>query len=237
MKKIFAFCAVFVVSGMLSAIDFQRNLELKPKRMNGEDVRLVQTKLSELGFLPESEIDGYYGPITERAVSVFRKAFWFSDGGVVDKSVFKTLTCDDDELLALYKSHVKAYLGLKKSKEKITEKIHDVFGFSTEGGKITFSYANGKRFSAFLELFGEYGKVSYLKTDLLPETDSYLLVILSCTYNGLFGEGRMTEDATSLMVYKGVQYVLKNGIFSPENVVDGDDVFQILDGKMEFTDE
>lgn len=85
--------------------------------------------------------------------------------------------------------------------------------------------------------FGEYGKVSYLKTDLLPETDSYLLVILSCTYNGLFGEGGMTEDATSLMVYKGVQYVLKNGIFSPENVVDGDDVFQILDGKMEFTDE
>jgi len=55
----------------------------KKPYMYGDDVRLVQQRLVTLGYLPNGEIDGYYGPDTEKAVKAFQKAKGLKSDGIV----------------------------------------------------------------------------------------------------------------------------------------------------------
>lgn len=67
-----------------------RNLYLTTPYMRGEDVRLVQEKLIELGYDPGA-LDSVYGPRTAEAVRKFQMDEGLPPTGVVDRETFRRL--------------------------------------------------------------------------------------------------------------------------------------------------
>ena len=62
----------------------ERLLELISPNMRGDDVKWAQSHLVRLGFLPdETEIDGIYGPKTEKAVRAAQKHYGIAVDGIV----------------------------------------------------------------------------------------------------------------------------------------------------------
>lgn len=62
----------------------ERLLKLKTPMMSGDDVKWAQYHLVRLGFLDgEGEIDGKYGPKTEKAVRAAQKRFGILEDGIV----------------------------------------------------------------------------------------------------------------------------------------------------------
>lgn len=69
---------------------FSRPLYTTSPRINGADVRIVQSRLQELGYSP-GPIDGYYGPLTEAAVRAFQADKNLSVDGVVNEVTWNEL--------------------------------------------------------------------------------------------------------------------------------------------------
>lgn len=91
-KKIFSFLFFSVVIFLnCYAQNFSRELKIQKPRLNGKDVELVQQKLFELGYLPEEEVDGWFGPKTENAVKEFQKANDLSVTGAVNESIYELI--------------------------------------------------------------------------------------------------------------------------------------------------
>lgn len=62
----------------------ERLLKLTHPNMRGDDVKWAQNHLVRLGFLPDdSEIDGIYGPKTEKAVRAAQKHYGIAVDGIV----------------------------------------------------------------------------------------------------------------------------------------------------------
>ena len=50
-----------------------RSLKVETPLMRGDDVAALQARLIDMGFNP-GRVDGFYGPVTEKAVQEFRRA-------------------------------------------------------------------------------------------------------------------------------------------------------------------
>lgn len=92
MKKILTVLLfVTAISINIFAQNFSRELKIQKPRLNGKDVELVQQKLHELGYLPEEEVDGWFGPKTESAVKDFQKKNDLPVTGAVNESTYGML--------------------------------------------------------------------------------------------------------------------------------------------------
>ena len=80
--SIFSFC-LFAQSNSKN-----RELSVTSPRMHGDDVEYIQKKLVEMGFTEIGEIDGYYGPKTEKAVKEFQKIIGLSPTGIVGQKEY-----------------------------------------------------------------------------------------------------------------------------------------------------
>ncbi|MGI5848769.1 MAG: peptidoglycan-binding protein [Christensenellales bacterium] len=67
-----------------------RNLKLTDPYMHGNDVSQIQKALAAIGFSP-SEIDGIFGPITQKAVISFQKQAKLIVDGIVGKNTTNSL--------------------------------------------------------------------------------------------------------------------------------------------------
>lgn len=78
--------------GFNSGETHRRTLRVISPLMQGGDVRLVQTKLKELGFLADdSDVDGIYGENTAGAVRSFQEAQGIEADGVVGDDTYERL--------------------------------------------------------------------------------------------------------------------------------------------------
>jgi hypothetical protein len=73
-----------------------RELKLTQSRMNGDDVLQLQQKLLSMHFGEVGEADGWYGPMTEKAVRRFQLYFGFASDGVVRESMWTALLSPSD---------------------------------------------------------------------------------------------------------------------------------------------
>ncbi len=73
------------------APEFQRTLQLADPRMQGDDVAAVQQRLIDLFFFGVGEVDGYFGPNTQSAVSSFQQLNGLVANGIVDQQTWATL--------------------------------------------------------------------------------------------------------------------------------------------------
>ncbi len=58
-----------------------RTLKIESPSMRGDDVATLQSRLMEMGFNP-GRVDGFYGPLTEKAVSEFQKSVGVKADGI-----------------------------------------------------------------------------------------------------------------------------------------------------------
>ncbi|MDR2072881.1 MAG: peptidoglycan-binding protein [Spirochaetaceae bacterium] len=85
MKKrngIFFLFLLVAAQGLLGQ-NFSRVLEIKNRRMNGQDVRRIQNRLLSLGFKKLGEADGWYGPLTAGTVKTLQGFLGFPRDGRV----------------------------------------------------------------------------------------------------------------------------------------------------------
>ena len=87
-KNIFILC-FFFFTFLLSADEFIYRLQ--NPRINNKEVEYIQKSLSKINLLPEKEIDGWYGPITEKAVKKIQKIIGVKETGEVNSELYKFL--------------------------------------------------------------------------------------------------------------------------------------------------
>lgn len=75
---------------------YERELALESKRLNGDDVWVVQRYLYENGYPGVGEIDGWFGPATRDAVRAFQRNIGLPVTGMVDATTWSYLI-DGDE--------------------------------------------------------------------------------------------------------------------------------------------
>jgi hypothetical protein len=82
-RYLFIFLSLYLTPKLIftQATGFTRVLEVTTPRMQGEDVRILQQQLVDRGFSEVGEVDGYYGPLTHKAIERFcyRNGIEFSD--------------------------------------------------------------------------------------------------------------------------------------------------------------
>ena len=87
-KNIFILC-FFFFTFLLSADEFI--YKLQNPRINNIEVEYIQESLSKINLLPEKEIDGWYGPVTEKAVKELQKIIGIKETGEVNSILYKFL--------------------------------------------------------------------------------------------------------------------------------------------------
>ncbi|MEW6661793.1 MAG: L,D-transpeptidase family protein [Bacillota bacterium] len=70
--------------------EINRTLELKEPCLNGKDVRELQERLLELGYSP-GPLDGFFGPLTEKALKAFQTANNLPATGRTDNLTWEAL--------------------------------------------------------------------------------------------------------------------------------------------------
>ena len=119
-KNIFILC-FFFFTFLLSADEFI--YKLQNPRINNKEVEYIQKSLSKINLLPEKEIDGWYCPITEKAVKKFQKIISVKETGEVNSELYKFLI--NENLSEIIKID-------KIEKHETFEKVLDCSGYIFE---------------------------------------------------------------------------------------------------------
>ena len=78
--------------------------EVKTPRIHNNEVEKIQMSLYQIQLLPENEIDGWYGPITEKAIKELQKIIGVKETGKVNSELYKLLTNENfSEIIKLDK--------------------------------------------------------------------------------------------------------------------------------------
>lgn len=93
------------------------------KGNKGDDVKAIQSKLKDLGFLPGS-VDGIFGPNTEKAVKAFQKSAGLKDDGIVGTKTIAALGMDPEKDKCAAEDHVH---GTARNMDWWTSDIQKIF--------------------------------------------------------------------------------------------------------------
>ncbi len=88
-KIIFILCISFFAF-LLSANEII--YKVQTPRINNKEVENIQKSLFKISLLPEKEIDGWYGPVTEKSVKELQKIIGVKETGEVNSELYKFLT-------------------------------------------------------------------------------------------------------------------------------------------------
>ncbi|MDR2313406.1 MAG: peptidoglycan-binding protein [Spirochaetaceae bacterium] len=98
-RKGFFFFFLLVAAQGLFSQNFSRVLEIKSRRMNGQDVRRVQSRLLSLGFKKLGEADGWYGPLTAGTIKTLQGFLGFPRDGRVTVDFWNVIFDSKQEAL------------------------------------------------------------------------------------------------------------------------------------------
>ncbi len=135
-KKKFFIIILFSPAFLLSAEEFL--YKLQAPRIHNKEVENIQTNLSKINLLPENEIDGWYGPITEKAVKELQKIIGIKETGEVNSELYNFLTNEKfQQIIKIDK--IEKYESLEKVLDG-SGYIFEVYYENTEIKKITKRY-------------------------------------------------------------------------------------------------
>ncbi|MCQ2580018.1 MAG: peptidoglycan-binding protein [Treponemataceae bacterium] len=116
-------------------------LSVTSPRMYGEDVFFIQKKIVEMGF-EIGEVDGYYGPKTEKAVKSFKDLAGFEPDGIIAKTEYDFFDSKEAEVvilgIAAWNENKNAETVSYKSKYKIPKSPNGKFYVYKKEGKTAF---------------------------------------------------------------------------------------------------
>jgi hypothetical protein len=149
MKKILILPLLFVINLSFSQ-EFSRIIEMNNNRMYGTDIIKLQTQLEKYGFFEISEIDGYYGPLTESIIKIIQPFLGFEQNGKVDNELWDFLFDESNyEILEniniVLKYNINEFIIIRENR----------MGYSTEGGYVEKYMKDDEIKIIKLHLFGE----------------------------------------------------------------------------------
>jgi len=158
MKKIVAVFFSIVTLSTIGAQSYKSALKLTSPRMNGPEVQAVQEKLLALGFSKIGVADGWFGPLTKDAVSLFQRFYGYPDNGIVDSAIWA-------ELMADFRKQLNIEAAIREANSisafQLQKQSHDIMNLSTEGGSVDQYFSEEKLIIEDFFFYGEMGKVEY----------------------------------------------------------------------------
>lgn len=207
MKKVV--CLVFII--LLGTIGFSqqftRELKLEDKRMNGQDVKLVQEKLLSFGFAEVGEADGWFGPKTEESVKKGQLCFGFTPDGVVRKEFFTALYKTDTLTNAL-KNAIQCANAIDEKLEHLST-AECQLGIYFGG---IFYYNCNKIAKVYAERYEGDGIYSYINLYPFDNGEKLLTYLSKNPYSG--------ASSSSYFLTKDKIYSIEQGRFTEEKITD-----------------
>ena len=207
MKKILCLAFILLLGVMGFSQEFTRELKLQDKRMNGQDVKLLQEKLLSFGFSEVGGADGWFGPKTEEAVKKCQLCFGFKPDGVVKKDFF-TVVHKTDTLTDALKNAI-------KRANAVNVKLKHLSTAECETGRddsVKFYYKYNK--IQKVEVHGR-SQEGVHRIDLYPFDNGEKLLTYSYVYLGF-----ETYHEGTFFLTKDKIYSIKEGQFTEEKLVD-----------------
>lgn len=116
---------LFIVSFHLFCFGQEfKDLKNSTPRMNGTIIEEIQIALNKCGLLPEKEIDGWYGPVTEKSVKELQKIINYEESGIIDYDLYKLLINPDFQSIVL--SEIQ---NTEKLQKEEFDKVYDLSGY------------------------------------------------------------------------------------------------------------
>ena len=217
-KTMFLVFIVSILNGVFCQ-DFSRIIEVKNPRMNGPDIKKMQSILVNYGFEELGEIDGYYGPLTEAVIKNIQYFLGFEQNGKVNKMIWDFLFNESNNAILKNISTVTKY-NLNELRKESSPRM----GYSTEGGQVDKYYMDNELIRINLFLAGERGQVHYYFYYI--NSNFYFIIKKDYKYpSHLFDmlKDEQTFWAETIILYD--TYLKKDN-----------DLFQIMNGSFQKTD-
>jgi hypothetical protein len=222
-KKLLSFLIMSVIAANAAfGQAFTRTIELQSRRMNGPDVKNLQTRLHALGFNEIGEADGIYGPFTEGAVKKIQKFVRIGDSGKVNRKLWDFLFDAENEYLLRYIQQVTRY-ALSDSDDYVNiatkEKCRKKEVFSSHGDEsfdsasVYYSRDNQPKYLFWREMWSAGAQSWYRYCYFVTQT-TYLIEYHTAGY-----DDEMNRE-------------FKESVFLVEN----SKVFELVEGKKRPTD-
>jgi peptidoglycan hydrolase-like protein with peptidoglycan-binding domain len=219
MKRMILLVFILSIVNSVFCQDFSRIIEVKNPRMNGPDIKKMQTVLINYGFKELGEIDGYYGPLTEAVIKNIQYFLGFEQNGKVNKMMWDFLLDESNDVILKNINTIAKY-NLNELRKESSPRM----GYSTEGGQVDKYYMDNELKRINLVLAGEMGQVHYYFYYM--NFNYYVMIKKDYRYpSHLFDilKDEKTFWAETIITYE--TYLEKDNI-----------LFQIIDGNFQRTD-
>ncbi len=201
--------AFLLLAVSLFSQSYSRKLSLQSKRMNGNDVKSLQTELLNLGFKEIGEADGWFGPKTEEGLKGYQHLYGFKENGIFDGAIFDCMYGKNPLKLKYDNAIIK--LNSIKSK-KLTAKTKDYSGHSTEGGNLT-AYIDGLVPVYYqADIFGESGQVHYFLYEVSDVEEIFIEEYHS--YSQMYSPDTATITTAIRYLTDNKTYTIEGGTFT-----------------------
>lgn len=115
---------LFIILFFFKILCFGEDFRLTTPRMNGKKVEEIQRYLYKCNLLPEEEIDGWYGPITEKSIRTLQNIIDYDENGIVDSNLYNLLKISDFQKIVALENQSK-----KNQKIETFDKVFDFSGY------------------------------------------------------------------------------------------------------------
>jgi peptidoglycan hydrolase-like protein with peptidoglycan-binding domain len=173
--------------------------------MNGDDITQLQNKLCEYKFLKSSDVDGWFGPVSDKAAKKFEVMMGFDNIEYVSKEIWNALFSKNKENIDIYMLFtIINEINLKNC----IKESESLMGYSTEGGERTKYLQNGKLLYEDIKFLGEMGQVNYSVYYL----DNGLVIFeKEYSYPKQFDVKNAIVTNSTYYQFSGKDHVIKNG--------------------------
>lgn len=214
MKKLYKLFTLLVLfTATLSAQNFTREIKVAKPRMNGTDVLQLQRTLLTLGFEEVGEADGYFGPMSAKALKKYQGIAGFEQTGVYSKG-------NSDFLYGNSFLNLQFNLAIQKfnlvtscrSYESYMVVLDEDTYKSSEGAAMDIYKDGDKTVYAFTSICGELGRFGAYFIPL--GSGDYLYIEESVHYDSPFGS-IASQDYKTYLCANGKLYKVTAGTFAP----------------------
>lgn len=214
MKKIIKLLILFVLfTASLSAQSFTREIKLAKSRMNGPDVTQLQRTLLSLGFDEIGEVDGYFGPMSQKVLTKYQGIAGFEQTGVYSKANFDFLNNT---------SFINTQFNLALQKFNLVTKCHSYESYMVVLDEDTYKSSEGAGMDIYRDgdktvyaATGIFGSIGNFHAYFIPlGSGDYLYIEESNQYDSPLGNIISTSYET-YFCNNGKLYKLTDGNFIP----------------------
>ncbi len=217
----------------LQAQSFERRLMYTSPLMTGEDVKLVEEKLLNLGFCPGDGTDGEFDEKTAQALKDYQLFYGFKNDGIVTRELFDSLkTCESSSLSNLRKkidSAVKEANSFNPGNLKSGQTLS--WNFSFEGDVLYTSTVYNGCSLVKADIQNDESHIFARLFKLSDKSELFLYSII--TYTDSFSQVPSSEENYCYYISSGKAFLISRGLPELQETFGLKDQLKILESKIQ----